>query len=197
MPLIFDGAGTISGLQAGGLPDSSIISADIANGAITAAKIGYAGAILQVVQTVKTDTFSMTGTTWTTVTGATVNITPSSTSNKILIQGSLVLSNNGSTVTTYAALARSGTLLGIGTAAGNRVGSGGSSTLSSSDTYAVVGPIFLQYLDSPSSTSSLTYQIQVRTTDTNTLYVGRTGDDNDASNRGRFSTIITAMEVAG
>ena len=39
MALILDGDGTISGLNAGGLPDSSITTADIANAAITAAKL--------------------------------------------------------------------------------------------------------------------------------------------------------------
>jgi hypothetical protein len=39
MPMTFDGNGTITGLAAGGLPDSSIVTADIANAAITAAKL--------------------------------------------------------------------------------------------------------------------------------------------------------------
>ena len=39
MPMTFDGNGTITGLSAGGLPDSSIVTADIANAAITAAKL--------------------------------------------------------------------------------------------------------------------------------------------------------------
>jgi hypothetical protein len=39
MPITIDGSGTITGLSAGGLPDSSIVTADIANAAITAAKL--------------------------------------------------------------------------------------------------------------------------------------------------------------
>lgn len=39
MPITIDGSGTITGLSAGGLPDSSITTADIANAAITAAKL--------------------------------------------------------------------------------------------------------------------------------------------------------------
>jgi hypothetical protein len=42
MPMTFDGNGTITGLSAGGLPDSSIVTADIANAAITAAKMSGA-----------------------------------------------------------------------------------------------------------------------------------------------------------
>lgn len=39
MPITIDGSGTITGLSAGGLPDSSIVTADIADAAITAAKL--------------------------------------------------------------------------------------------------------------------------------------------------------------
>ena len=39
MPMTLSGDGTITGLVAGGLPDSSIATADIANAAITAAKL--------------------------------------------------------------------------------------------------------------------------------------------------------------
>jgi hypothetical protein len=39
MALILDGAGTITGLQAGGLPDNSITSTELANDAVTTAKI--------------------------------------------------------------------------------------------------------------------------------------------------------------
>jgi hypothetical protein len=39
MPMTFDGSGTITGLAAGGLPNSSVVTADIADAAITAAKL--------------------------------------------------------------------------------------------------------------------------------------------------------------
>ena len=45
-----------------------------------------AGSVLQVVQTVKTDTFATTSTSFVDITGVSVAITPSSTSSKILIQ---------------------------------------------------------------------------------------------------------------
>lgn len=39
MPITIDGTGTITGLSAGGLPDASVVSADIAAGAVAAAKL--------------------------------------------------------------------------------------------------------------------------------------------------------------
>lgn len=42
MPITIDGSGTITGLSAGGLPDASIVTADIADAAITAAKMSGA-----------------------------------------------------------------------------------------------------------------------------------------------------------
>lgn len=39
MPISFNGSGTITGITAGGLPDSSIVTTDIANASITAAKL--------------------------------------------------------------------------------------------------------------------------------------------------------------
>jgi hypothetical protein len=39
MPMTLSGDGTITGLAAGGLPDASIVTADIADAAITAAKL--------------------------------------------------------------------------------------------------------------------------------------------------------------
>lgn len=42
MPITIAGSGTITGISAGGLPDDSIIAADIAAGAVTTAKVADA-----------------------------------------------------------------------------------------------------------------------------------------------------------
>ena len=39
MPITIDGSGTITGISAGGLPDASIVTADIADANVTAAKL--------------------------------------------------------------------------------------------------------------------------------------------------------------
>ena len=42
MPITINGSGTLTGISAGGLPDDSIIAADIAAGAVTTAKVADA-----------------------------------------------------------------------------------------------------------------------------------------------------------
>lgn len=195
-PLIFDGAGTISGLQAGGLPDSSVTSADIANGAVTAAKIGYAGAILQVVSALKTDTFSTASTTFADVTGLSVSITPSSTNSKILVFVSLYGGLTGTNKRYAWKVIRGSTDIAIGDTAGNRTrASGGGSTVNAS-----TGSTWhhgVTVLDSPSSTSALTYKVQGAAIDGDSFIVNYTITDTDASTLFRAVSSITAMEVAG
>ena len=50
MPVTINGNGTITGISAGGLPDGCITADDLASGA--------GGKLLQVVQTVKSDSFT-------------------------------------------------------------------------------------------------------------------------------------------
>ena len=91
------------------------------NGTITpTSAVQPAGAILQVVQTVKTDTTSITTLdTWTDISGMSVSITPSSASNKILVTAVL---NTGIEDDSYYSLRleKDGTAIAVGDAAGNR-----------------------------------------------------------------------------
>lgn len=194
-PLIFDGAGTIAGLQAGGLPDSSVTSADIANGAITAAKIGYAGAILQVVQTAKTDTFTTSSQSFVDITGLSASITPASSSNKILI---IMTVNWASSGHSDLRLVRGSTAIAVGDASGSR-------TPSTTHIYQVDSNHnytqwrgAITWLDSPSTTSSTTYKIQAANplSASYTTAINRSIEDGDSSYAGRTVSTITLMEVA-
>jgi hypothetical protein len=62
--------------------------------AITALPSGVGGKVLQVVQTVKSDTFSSSSATFVDITGLSASITPSSASNKILVMVSLNIGSN-------------------------------------------------------------------------------------------------------
>ena len=198
MAITINGSGTITGISAGGLPDASITSDDIAAGAVTAAKIGSlpAGSILQVVQTEKTDvSSSVTGTTWTDF-GISVNITPSSTSNKILILCKLQVS----AAVGYdikQRLMRDSTPIFIGDAAGSRPRA--SSTYMATYASAISSlPVLISYLDSPSTTSQVTYKVQGANYTSGTVWLNRGPNDSDTANYdARTASSIIVMEVAG
>lgn len=152
------------------------------------------GKILQAVSTLKTDTYTTTSSTFTTVTGLTATITPSSTASKVLIiaQVNLSLAN----FSAYARLSGGNTSTYLGDAASNRVQS---VVAIQADTDNPFGrtqfSVPLIYLDSPSTTSSTTYGVDVRI-GTGAVYVNRSQDDTDSVNNGRTASTITVMEVS-
>jgi len=177
------------------MPLTKIQSLGITDGTITAADFaaGVGGKVLQVVSTTKTDTFATNpSSTFIDVTGLSVSITPSSASNKILIQ--ISISGSGPTGTNIAhfRLVRGATAIYLGDAGGSR--SRGFATAIDSDTNSQehVSGVFL---DSPNTTSSTTYKIQ--TISNGTVYVNRSANDTDADTRSRTASTITVMEIAG
>ena len=128
-----------------------------------------AGSVLQVVQTVKKDTFSTTSTSFVDITGLSVAITPSSTSSKILI---LVQLQNNATYT-YAKffnLIRGSTnILVADTGESSQTES---SVYSRDEAFGEVTP--LVFLDSPSSTSEQTYKMQGSVQSSGTLTINYT-----------------------
>jgi hypothetical protein len=153
-----------------------------------------AGSVLQVQSAIKTDTFTLTSSTYTDVTGASVSITPSSASSKILVMAYICLGNTTATAGSWFRVVRDSTAIGVGTAAGNRTATAGN--MYPPATYSL-NAFGWHYLDSPASTSSLTYKIQVASEATYTVTVGRNGSDSDFAYVGRQPTIITVMEIAG
>lgn len=151
--------------------------------------------IVQVQSTTKTDTFSTNSTTFTDITGLSVSITPKSTSNKILIVaslcGDLSLLNYGA----YFQLVRDSTAIGIGDAAGSR-----QRTTSGFDSYGNGGLSWkvctMNFLDSPSTTSSVTYKVQTRSAlVAASVLINKNNDDTDNSVNGRGVSTITVMEI--
>ena len=163
--------------------------------------VSRSGGILQVVSTTKTDTFSAstaTGAFTSNITGLEATITPRSTSSKILVQVSV----DGSASTNYGVahlqLQRDGSPVGVGDAAGSRsriTAQAVSNTNNSND----VGNANKTFLDSPNTTSSITYGVKLHneTSSTQTLYVNRSSVDSDLVRKGRSISTITLMEVAG
>jgi hypothetical protein len=149
---------------------------------------------VQVKQTVKTDTFTMASTTFADITGLSVSITPTSASNKILVFAHV---NTVGTVTTSSSgirLVRDSTPISVGDAAGSRVQvSGGSNYGNFGVTITGDDVIFL---DSPATTSSVTYKVQIQAY-SSTAYVNRSPVDSNDPAYYRTVSSITLMEISG
>jgi len=152
------------------------------------------GKVLQVLQSVKTDTFSTTSTSYVDITGLTVSITPSSTSSKILVMYNTSGGIAGDIAHGYINIFRDGTELVNVTSASNREGGMNVFNVATQQQPSVS----VYYLDSPSSTSSLTYQIKVKSSNGSAVYVNRSARDIDNNQYdGRSISTVTVMEVAG
>jgi hypothetical protein len=158
-----------------------------------AAWVGIRGGVVQVQSTTKLDTFSVTSTTYTDITGLTVSITPTSASNKIFIIASVVASQSVGVNNGFMILARGGTTIGGGTAVGLRR-TAAVAVNSSSNSYP---PSFsLSFLDSPATTSATTYSVQISAhSGGNVMYVNRSELDSNSAFDARYSSTITVFEV--
>jgi len=172
---------------------------------ITAASLP-AGTVLQTVSATL-DTYGSTGSqTYVAVTGLSVAITPATTSNKVLIRGYIWLagsSQNGM----FGAVFRGGSILSgavgnssqpgatINGTSGTVIASGGFIPASGYVNYQAT-PIYFEFLDSPASTSSLTYQIYVRVGGGGTLWYNYQGSTGTNADFGYYASTITAQEIA-
>jgi hypothetical protein len=146
------------------------------------------GKILQVKQTFKNDTASTSSGTYAAISGLTVAITPSSSSNKILYMGSLYLAGTSAEAVFRLTRTIGGTLSNI---------SGGNTFVDDEDGSFLIGGSSLyrsasfQFLDSPNTTSEITYGINWQV-HSGTMYLNRTWD----AGFGHGASAITVMEVA-
>ena len=168
----------------------------ITNGKVVASGMPI-GSVLQVVQTQLTSiqSFSTTSYSWATVTGASVSITPTSSTNKILV----MFSAQAQTYTpapyyaTYLRITRNGTAVGVGGGSGLQTGTF-TSSMSGQYNAASVSQIFL---DSPATTSAITYQLQVTGESSTTVVGGSYGSYPTVSSPyPNTPTSIIVMEIA-
>lgn len=149
----------------------------------TTSKIG------QVLQTVKTDSFTTSSTTLVDVTGVSQAITPSSASSKVLVQVNGVIGQATAGRAALVQLVRNSTAIGSGT--------GGAAENTTTGHYLTGGTgqmiaFTINYLDSPATTSATTYKIQTKmTAATGTICIGRGTDNNDWN----VITSITCWEI--
>ena len=197
MAIAINGNGTVTGVSVGGLPDGIVDTDMIATEAVTSPKIGNGG-IIQVVQGIKTDTFSTAAalSTKATITGLTVNITPISSSNKILIIMQLGVVGATADTTVGGTILRDSTAIGLADAAElrtqNTFGCGVPATGSDWRTHNVSFTI----LDSPATTSQITYSVKIGGNGSQTVTINYDERNTDsATDATRSSSTITAIEV--
>jgi len=166
MPTVITGTDGINQVQAG-----AVESGDLP-----------AGSVIQVVSVTKTDTFSTTSTSFVDVTGLSANITPTSATNKILIISNVYVSYDDSAL---LQLLRDATPVGNGSSGFALVRFGATNEGS---TFSI------NHLDSPNSTSSLTYKIQAEVDGgSGGVFINRRKSDGLYT----LSSHITLMEIAG
>ena len=156
---------------------TTIPTAGIADDAVTIAKASGFGKIGQVVQTVSSSKIASTSTSFTDV--LTVAITPTATSSKVLIQFVGSFGNGGEDIDAFYQILRDSTALQVPYHIGDADIQQTRSNNSCSCTL----------LDSPSSTSEITYKMQFKTS-SNEIFLNRNG----ANDQCGFTT-FTVMEV--
>ena len=159
---------------------------------------GSSGGIIQVRSTTKTDTFSSsTSGSFVDVTGLSVTITPHRADSKILVTAMCSVGNSGTGTRSGMRLVRDSTPIAVATDVGSRSAASFGTFNAHGNAANAQIPTYVQFLDSPSTTSAVTYKIQLHTGDSSTMYVNRTGEDANESNEKRGVSTITAMEVSG
>lgn len=164
-----------------------------ATGGLTWEEAGSGGKVLQVVQGELTTTATTTSSTYS-QTGITANITPSATSSKVLVHFNLAYHGDNSYYSKWDLRRDGSTIFPNPTSIGSRTASLGG-MMAMSDT-GLLRNLAGEYLDSPSSTSALTYEIYFGRSDgSNTTYLNRSKSDTDAAHIGRASSIIILQEI--
>lgn len=197
------------------IADGTILTADLANGAVTSAKMGSgaalsnlgtsqlakanmpAGSVLQVASATKTDTFTSSTTgSWLDVTGLSITITPTSSSNKVMVFARITGMGTNAATRLHMRLVRDTTAISVGDASSSRL-QVSNNELYINDNEAYLGSAMF-FLDAPATTATTTYKIQIRNShSTGTLYVNRSVADSDAGSTPRGTSSITVMEIAG
>jgi hypothetical protein len=210
MSIVINGTGSISGLAVGGLPDGTVDSGTIATGtivnadinasaAIVGTKLANTGKVLQVIQTHLTTTSSQSiSTTRTNITGLSATITPSATTSRVRVTVKWSGENAGANENLVFGIKRNTTDVGNPAAAGSRhVGIAGIyQGYFNSDNSSTPDSTSYSYIDSPSSTSAITYYATVINGGSTTLYNQSTATDGtDNYARERLTSTITVEEI--
>jgi hypothetical protein len=147
---------------------------------------GSGNTVIQALSTTTTALFSTSSASFVDITGLTLTITPQSTTSKILVFANICGGSAGSN--TYLNLVRNGTNIAQSTA-----GTQNQTAFWGPPTAYIMYQTPINYLDSPSTTSAVTYKIQINASGSTATYVNARATDNYY---GGIST-ITLLEISG
>jgi hypothetical protein len=128
-----------------------------------------------------------------------VSITPSSTSSKILLQASVFYeSDNVNNHELLWAFHRDSTRLGAATTGSRRGGIAiNAAGYPAQDALTTPDSANIVFIDTPSSTSAITYAVGFNASHAANLYLNRSVSDTDSVAHERGNSIIIATEIAG
>ena len=158
------------------------------------------GCMIQVVQSVKTDTQLIAGASYVDVTGLSASIKPASAANKILV--SACVHGGNSSYMGYIRLNRNGTDICMPTGAGSRTNAACAATLglyAYNPTIYAITCATVTFLDSPGTTDALSYKIRACAyDDASYTTINSSHANRDTANYDPVTvSTITLMEIAG
>lgn len=171
------------------IPLASAVSGTLPDGSAPS------GSVIQVVQTVLTSATSVnTSSGYIEITGLATTITPISASSRILVMMTISASaTNG--FRSGVKLVRNSTDIFLGDAAGSRTRATVFQKNTDSSNQAAYNPTFIG-LDSPATTSAVTYRIFATAENTGLFYINQTAGDADGPTHYRAASSLTLMEIA-
>lgn len=158
------------------------------------------GKVLQVASATKLDTASTansSGTTHVAISGLQPQITPSATTSKVLVminvKFAISTANGDTSLKLFRSVGGSETEIFSGTASGSRQGNIWGIADYNSTTEVI--PVSSHYLDTPNTTSQITYILKWQS-QSQAVYINRSGVDSNSSVYHRNSSSVIVMEIA-
>ena len=189
MTFVVDGTNGLTFNDATTQSSTATNASNISSGTLGKARLPT-GSVLQVVSATKTDrqTFSLTDNSYQDISSLSASITPSSSSSKVFVMFSIGACGNSSTGDLLFRIVRGSTAIAVGDS-----GVAYLSTLAIRTVGAeLTSTPTMNYLDSPATTSSTTYKIQI----TGTASVTGGVNQRTASNVFGAVSTITLMEIS-
>lgn len=177
MPITINGTGTIAGVSSTGLSAAqNVVRSQLPT-----------GSVLQVVNFTTTSTFSTNSTSFVDATGYSVSITPNFSTSKILVIANLYAGSTANFAAWFNVVRNSTTIAGAVSYSGQ----------GSNAAYATLCDA-ITYLDSPATTSSVTYKIQAKSDNPSaTIVLGGATNQSFGGGTALNTNSITLLEIAG